>query len=212
MLCFNRQDVQVKSSNNAANDSHGLSPNVISVETRGLSRRFGSLLAVDDLNISYQLGANMRKFHEIVFARAHLIPTGGISYLDFIVPVILAQSVLFIAIFYGISVIWERDLGILQKFLVSPASRYALVLGRALSAGVRGLSQAAIVYVLALILGVHLRLGLNSTATVLMAVMAGSAIFGFRQSRLFNAPLRQERQRREGRAKSLTANSFKCGF
>lgn len=112
-----------------------------------------------------------------VFVHAQIIPTGGISYLDFIAPGILAQSVLFIAIFYGISVIWERDLGILQKFLVSPASRYALVLGRALSAGVRGLSQAFIVYVLAFILGVHLRLDLGSTTIVLMAVMMGSAIF-----------------------------------
>jgi len=112
-----------------------------------------------------------------VFAHAHVIPTGGIGYLDFIAPGILAQSVLFIAIFYGISIIWERDLGILQKFLVSPASRYALVLGRALSAGVRGLSQAFIVYVLAFILGVHLRLDLGGSITVLIAVMMGSAIF-----------------------------------
>ena len=31
-------------------------------------------------------------------------------------PGILAQSVVFIAIFYGIPIIWERDLGLLQKF------------------------------------------------------------------------------------------------
>ena len=62
-------------------------------------------------------------------------------------PGILAQSVLFIAIFYGIAVIWERDLGIVHKFLASPTPRAALVLGKALSAGVRGLSQAVIIYV-----------------------------------------------------------------
>ena len=60
-----------------------------------------------------------------VFGRLREIPTGQLSYLDFMAPGILAQSVLFIAIFYGISVIWERDLGILHKFLVSPASRVA---------------------------------------------------------------------------------------
>ena len=53
-----------------------------------------------------------------VFGRVKGIPTGNQSYLTFLVPGILAQSVLFIAIFYGISVIWERDLGILQKLLV----------------------------------------------------------------------------------------------
>ena len=61
-------------------------------------------------------------------------------------PGILAQSVLFIAIFYGIAIIWERDLGIVHKLLVSPTPRSALVLGKALSAGVRALSQVAIIY------------------------------------------------------------------
>ena len=78
----------------------------------------------------------------------------GLDYLDFLAAGILAQSVLFVAIFYGIAAIWERDLGILHRYLVSPAPRSALVLGKALSAGVRGLSQAVIVYVLALLLGV----------------------------------------------------------
>jgi ABC-2 type transport system permease protein len=55
-----------------------------------------------------------------VFAKARALPTGSIPYLDFIVPGILAQSVLFVAIFYGIAIIWERDLGIVQKFLASP--------------------------------------------------------------------------------------------
>jgi ABC-2 type transport system permease protein len=75
-----------------------------------------------------------------VMARLRGVPTGRLSYLDFMAPGILAQSVLFIAIFYGIATIWERDLGILQKLLVSPASRTSLVLGKALSAGVRALS------------------------------------------------------------------------
>ena len=38
-------------------------------------------------------------------------------------PGILAQSVLFVAIFYGIAVIWERDLGIIHKLFVSPTPR-----------------------------------------------------------------------------------------
>ena len=41
-----------------------------------------------------------------VFARSGAMHTGNIPYLDFIAPGILAQSVLFVAIFYGINVIW----------------------------------------------------------------------------------------------------------
>ncbi|MBC8830076.1 ABC transporter permease, partial [Escherichia coli] len=80
-----------------------------------------------------------------VMSRARLIETGGLPYLDFITPGILAQSVLFIAIFNGISVIWEKDLGIVHKFLASPTPRAALVLGKALGGGVRALVQAAVV-------------------------------------------------------------------
>jgi ABC-2 type transport system permease protein len=112
-----------------------------------------------------------------VLAQVRAIPTGHISYMDFMTPGILAQSVLFIAIFYGIAVIWERDLGILQKMLASPAPRGSLVLGKALSAGERGLSQAAIIYVLALILGVHINWSISSVLGVLLVVVLGSALF-----------------------------------
>ena len=75
-----------------------------------------------------------------VFTRTRAIPTGDLSYIEFMAPGILAQSVLFTAIFYGIAVIWERDLGIVHKLLVSPAPRASLVLGKALAAGIRGLA------------------------------------------------------------------------
>jgi len=51
------------------------------------------------------------------FTRLHAIPTGGIPYLDFLAPGIIAQSAMFIAIFYGIMIIWERDAGVLTKLL-----------------------------------------------------------------------------------------------
>ena len=112
-----------------------------------------------------------------VFSRVRDIPTGGISYLAFMTPGILAQSVLFSAIFYGIAVIWERDLGIVQKLLVSPAHRSALVLGKAVAAGLRGLVQAVIVYLVAYFLHVGLRWEILAIMEVLVAVMLGSCIF-----------------------------------
>jgi ABC-2 type transport system permease protein len=112
-----------------------------------------------------------------VFAHIRAIPTGGRSYLDFMAPGILAQSVLFIAIFSGIAIIWERDLGIVHKFLASPTPRTALVLGKALSAGVRGLSQAIIIYVLALVLGVRMNWDPLALLGVFIIIMLGAASF-----------------------------------
>jgi ABC-2 type transport system permease protein len=103
--------------------------------------------------------------------------TGISHYRDFIAPGILAQSVLFIAIFYGIAVIWERDLGIVHKFLVSPAPRSALVLGKALSAGIRALSQVIIIYILATIIGVNINWHLPALLGVVAVVVLGAACF-----------------------------------
>jgi ABC-2 type transport system permease protein len=112
-----------------------------------------------------------------VMAGVRGLPTGGVPYLDFMAPGILAQSVLFVAIFYGIAAIWERDLGVLQKYLVSPAPRTAIVLGKALSAGIRALSQAVIVYLLAMILGIATSFRASHIAGVITLIVIGSALF-----------------------------------
>jgi ABC-2 type transport system permease protein len=112
-----------------------------------------------------------------VFTHVRAIPTGQTPYLDFITPGILAQSALFIAIFSGMTIIWERDLGIVHKFLVSPTPREALALGKALSGGVRALSQAVVIYVLALVLGVKMNWNPLGLLGVLALVMLAAACF-----------------------------------
>ncbi|MEI8033141.1 MAG: ABC transporter permease [Chlorobiaceae bacterium] len=112
-----------------------------------------------------------------VFGRLHAVPTGTMNYFTFLAPGILAQSVLFISIFYGISVIWERDLGILQKLLASPAPRSALVLGKALSAGIRALAQGVIVYLLTLFMHVPLNWSPFALAGVASSIILGAAMF-----------------------------------
>ncbi len=112
-----------------------------------------------------------------VLAQVRGIHTGQLSYLAFITPGILAQSVLFSAIFYGIAIIWERDLGVVHKLLVSPARRSSLVFGKAVAAGFRGLVQAVVIYLIALAMHVSLRLDLPAICAVLASVMLGSGIF-----------------------------------
>jgi ABC-2 type transport system permease protein len=112
-----------------------------------------------------------------IFGRLHAVPTGNLDYFTFLAPGILAQSVLFISIFYGISAIWERDLGILQKLLASPSPRTALVLGKALSAGLRALAQAVIIYLLTMIMHVPLNWSPWALAVVALSVVLGAALF-----------------------------------
>jgi ABC-2 type transport system permease protein len=112
-----------------------------------------------------------------VLARIRAIPTGDIPYIDFIAPGILAQSGLFVAIFSGMTVIWERDLGIIHKFLVTPTPRGALALGKALSGGVRALSQALFVYLLALLLGVRMNWDPLDLLGMIFIVVLSAAVF-----------------------------------
>jgi ABC-2 type transport system permease protein len=112
------------------------------------------------------------------FSRIHAIPTSGrLPYLDYLAPGIMAQSALFIAIFYGIQLIWERDFGILTKLLATPTPRAALVAGKAFAAGVRAVSQVLVVLILASILGVRFLWRPLSLLGAVVAVMLGSSFF-----------------------------------
>jgi ABC-2 type transport system permease protein len=112
-----------------------------------------------------------------VFTRVHAIPTGNIPYIDYLAPGILAQSVLFIAIFFGITIIWERDLGVIHKFLASPTPRAALVLGKSFSAGARALPQAIVIYILSVLLGVHINWNPLALLGVVFLVVLGATCF-----------------------------------
>ncbi|MER6441458.1 MULTISPECIES: ABC transporter permease [unclassified Streptomyces] len=111
------------------------------------------------------------------FTRIKAIPTGGIPYLDYLAPGIIAQSAMFIAIFYGIMIIWERDAGILTKLLVTPTPRSALITGKAFAAGLKALIQALVVVVIAALLGVALTWNPLKLLGVAVAVVLGSAFF-----------------------------------
>jgi ABC-2 type transport system permease protein len=115
-------------------------------------------------------------FGQVMAQVRGLGPQNG-RYLDFLAPGILAQSVLFSAIFYGIAAIWERDLGVLHRYMASPAPRTALVLGKAMSSGVRGLSQAVIVYILAAALGIGISYSPVDILGAAAMIVVGSALF-----------------------------------
>ena len=113
-----------------------------------------------------------------VFTKIHAIPTpGGIPYLAYLAPGILAQSALFIAIFYGIQIIWERDAGVLAKLMVTPTPRAALISGKAFAAGVRSIVQATVVVILSALLGVTLTDNPLKFLGAALVVILGSAFF-----------------------------------
>jgi len=144
-------------------------------------------------------------FGQVIAGRG-LISSGDLPYIDFLAPGILAQSVLFIAIFSGMSLIWERDLGIVHKFLASPTPRTALALGKALSGGVRALPQCILVYILSVILGVKIDWSPLALIGVLAAIILGAAAFS--AFSLIVALLVKTRERFMGIGQVLTMPMF----
>ena len=113
-----------------------------------------------------------------VFTRVHAIPTpAGIPYLAYLAPGIMAQSALFIAIFYGIQIIWERDAGVLTKLMVTPTPRSALITGKAFASSVRSLIQGVVVIVIAALLGVSFTDNPLKIIAALAILALGSAFF-----------------------------------
>ncbi|MBI4399177.1 ABC transporter permease [Candidatus Micrarchaeota archaeon] len=74
---------------------------------------------------------------------------GTSNYQAFILPGILVMSVLFVSVFYGLYIIWDRRLDFLKEVLVAPVSRASIFLGKVLG----GVSDAMLQAVILLVIG-----------------------------------------------------------
>ena len=140
------------------------------------------------------------------FSRLHVINTGSVSYLAFLSPGIIAQSALFISIFYGIQIIWDRDAGILAKLIVTPAPASALITGKSFAAGVRSVAQVVGVLALAYLVGVGLTINPLRILGAMGIVMLGAAFFACLSMTL--AGLVRSRDRLMGIGQAITMPLF----
>ncbi|MDQ1732738.1 MAG: type transport system permease protein [Pseudonocardiales bacterium] len=137
------------------------------------------------------------------FSRIRAIPTGQVPYLAYLAPGVIAQSALFVAIFYGIQIIWERDAGVLTKLLVTPTPRVALVAGKAFAAGVRAIAQAVLVIVVAALLGVGFSWNPLRLLGVIGIVVLGAAFFSCLSVTIAGLVLKRDRLMGIGQAVTM---------
>ena len=78
---------------------------------------------------------------------------GGGNYVQFLVPGIIAMSILFTATFSGIEVLWDRQFGFLKEILVAPVPRTRIMIGRTLGGATVAVFQGIIVFFMSLIIG-----------------------------------------------------------
>jgi len=80
------------------------------------------------------------------------------NYLEFMYPGIIGMSVLFTSVFSAISIVWDREFGFLKEVLVAPVPRWSVAIGKALGGSTIALLQAAILLLLAPVIGIKLGL------------------------------------------------------
>ncbi|MGH8869698.1 MAG: ABC transporter permease [Actinomycetes bacterium] len=85
-----------------------------------------------------------------------LVQTGSedVDFRTFLFPGVLAMSVLFTAIFSGISMVWDREFGFLREMAVAPVSSAAILVGKCLGGATVATMQSLVILLLAGVVGV----------------------------------------------------------
>lgn len=95
------------------------------------------------------------------------------NYMNFLAPGVIAQAILFTAIFSGIELIWDRQFGFLKETLVAPVSRLEIMIGRTLGGATIATLQGLIVLALTLLVGFRpVNIYLLPIAVLVMFLMA----------------------------------------
>lgn len=104
------------------------------------------------------------------------------KYIDFMTPGIMIMTALFSGVFSGVSLVWDRRIGFLNKMLSTPISRMAIPVGKMAATALQNIIQLCIIGMIALALGVRFSSGIMGfllmvfIATLLNFAMAGVSL------------------------------------
>jgi daunorubicin resistance ABC transporter membrane protein len=77
-----------------------------------------------------------------------------VDFRTFLFPGVLATSVMFTAVFAGVSVVWDREFGFLREMLVAPIRRSSIMAGKCLGGAIVATTQAVVILALAGLCGI----------------------------------------------------------
>jgi ABC-2 type transport system permease protein len=94
------------------------------------------------------------------------IPGLSGNYIQFLIPGMVAMSVLFTSVFSGIQIITDKQFGFLKETLVAPVTRLEIMLGQTAGGATTAVVQGFLILVLSLLIG----LSINSVPGFLLAI------------------------------------------
>ena len=118
-------------------------------------------------------------FLGVGFSASFEIPGIELDYLNYLAPGIIGMSILFTAIFTGVSVIWDKQFGFMREMLVAPASRWSIVVGKVLGSSTVTLISALLVLLVTIIFGAIPLAALTFTTilTILVIMILAALVF-----------------------------------
>jgi len=119
-------------------------------------------------------------FTQIFKSLGNMPGLGGSSYLQFFAPGVVVMTVLFGSAFAGFGMLMDIDMGILSKMLATPVTRVSIITGRITATVMVLIIQALIVFIIAVIMGVHLATGVPGMLFALfLAALLGLGFAAF---------------------------------
>jgi ABC-2 type transport system permease protein len=127
----------------------------------GNALNFGSLVSAGSITFPTDLAsqftqpqlAALSNFFQGLSSQIMTNTFGTTSYISFMAVGMIAFTALFTTMFSGMSVVWDRRLGFLNKALSTPVSRAVIILSKVFSATLRSMFQAGIILLIAIPLG-----------------------------------------------------------
>ncbi len=104
------------------------------------------------------------------------VSLGGVNYQVFIFPGILAMSILFSSVFFGLYIVWDRKIDFFKEVLVAPLSRTTIFAGKMVGGSIDALLQGCAMLVFGLVLGINYTILTVLFSFVFMFVLASALV------------------------------------
>ena len=103
----------------------------------------------------------------------------GQDYILFLVPGMVAMTVLFTSVFSGIQIIWDKQFGFLKETLVAPVTRLEIMLGQTAGGATTAVIQGFIIMVLAVLLGLKITNPVGFLIALAFMILVGISFTAF---------------------------------
>src|SRR5208283_701518 len=104
------------------------------------------------------------------------VSLGGVNYQVFIFPGILAMSILFSSVFFGLYIVWDRKIDFFKEVLVAPLSRTTIFAGKMVGGSIDALLQGCAMLAFGLVLGINYTILSVLFSFVFMFVLASALV------------------------------------